>query len=836
MERQAWILRSFLAQLHSKEAEEDETDRGFAGEFMRLKRQSTKYRTDKTYPTKTAEKQENVKKNRYKDIVPFDHSRVKLSLPTSKNDSEYINASFIKGVNGSRAYIATQGPLPHTVLDFLRMVWEYNIEVIVMACREFEMGRKKCERYWPEKKEEAFVCDPFSVYCDKEDSKGDYLTRTLRLSYRSSTRTLHQLHYMNWPDHGVPDSIPPILEMLQDMRSLQAHDDVPICIHCSAGCGRTGALCVIDYTWNLVKTRRITEDFNIYDLVQDMRTQRPSVVQTKEQYELVYRTIRFLFERYLQSEEVPYLISTASESESSDLSEEFKSGPKTQDILLSQTLLSYPVEEEPWGMSNHVAALSLSMPEVCDAEAAGPSSSDVLSCLRVRDSQPQKQRPFSLQTIPTALATRREMEREESVMSQVLSQDPTFICLTVEDPYFGTESLPNSPVDPEASGGSVESLALLPQWQDNPCSTMPSLALNDQAMELPVLPASTRSDSPPPLPERTLESYLLAGDTESFEPSQRLEVIIPPNAAADALRELGVSPPSPVPPLPDRTPESFMLAIDATPGQVEQPDVSRSRLGTSSEWSGHTQDPVPQLENRIWSRSKSLKVNMKPSVPASGFSTSSYTSSDLPSPPLPPNYITPPASPQVARSLTPPLPERTPASFILVTEGGPQSSAPCLQSVTQASQRIGTSSEWSGSSQPKRFLDAVMNRSKSVRTNRSIQEPLSTVAFVAPPTVVVAGGGSPEVTVQQDQAVESRGSPSNESTDWSDKSAGKAMSRTKSLKFFKSKQKLKVAHPPPCAASGPSTSYSASLSVFKFGFGQRFGKPKGPRSQPDNWV
>lgn len=156
-------------------------------------------------------------------------------------------------------------------------------------------------------------------------------------------------------------------------------------------------------------------------------------------------------------------------------------------LLLS---FSYPVEEEPWGMSNHVAALSLSMPEVCDAEAAGPSSSDVLSCLRVRDSQPQKQRPFSLQTVPTPLATRMEREREEAVMSQLLSQVPAFVCLTVEDPYFGPESLPNSPVDPETSGGSVESLALLPQWQDNPCSTVPSLALNDQAMELPVLPGS----------------------------------------------------------------------------------------------------------------------------------------------------------------------------------------------------------------------------------------------------------------------------------------------------------------------------------------------------------
>uniref|UniRef100_A0A3B5AVW8 protein-tyrosine-phosphatase n=1 Tax=Stegastes partitus TaxID=144197 RepID=A0A3B5AVW8_9TELE len=120
---------SFLAQLERQEAVDKEAPSGIAGEFaQRLKSQSTKYRTDKTYPTKAAEKQENIKKNRYKDILP-DHSRVKLTLTTAKNDTDYINASFIKGVSGSRAYIATQGPLPHTVVDFLRMLWEYNIQV-----------------------------------------------------------------------------------------------------------------------------------------------------------------------------------------------------------------------------------------------------------------------------------------------------------------------------------------------------------------------------------------------------------------------------------------------------------------------------------------------------------------------------------------------------------------------------------------------------------------------------------------------------------------------------------------------------------------------------------
>uniref|UniRef100_A0A8C9NT14 protein-tyrosine-phosphatase n=1 Tax=Serinus canaria TaxID=9135 RepID=A0A8C9NT14_SERCA len=101
----------------------------FAEEFLKLKRQSTKYRSDKIYPTAASEQPENVKKNRYKDILPFDHSRVELSLITSDTDSHYINANFIKGVYGPRAYIATQGPLPTTVTDFWRMIWEYEVLV-----------------------------------------------------------------------------------------------------------------------------------------------------------------------------------------------------------------------------------------------------------------------------------------------------------------------------------------------------------------------------------------------------------------------------------------------------------------------------------------------------------------------------------------------------------------------------------------------------------------------------------------------------------------------------------------------------------------------------------
>ncbi|XP_029350778.1 tyrosine-protein phosphatase non-receptor type 12 isoform X2 [Echeneis naucrates] len=303
---QAGILRKFIQGVKAmSEGDEERGEDNFGNDFMRLRRLSTKYRTEKIYPTNVGEREENVKKNRYKDILPFDHSRVKLTLKTTNQDTDYINANFIKGMDGPEAYIATQGPLPNTVIDFWRMNWEYNIAVIVMACREFEMGRKKCERYFPQEGGEPMNFGPFRISWESEQARTDYCIRTLMVEYENETRRITQFHYTNWPDHDVPSSFDSILDMIGLMREYQENDDVPICVHCSAGCGRTGAICAIDYTWNLLKAGKIPEDFNVFRLIQEMRTQRHSAVQTKEQYELVHRAIAQLFQKQLQLLESP---------------------------------------------------------------------------------------------------------------------------------------------------------------------------------------------------------------------------------------------------------------------------------------------------------------------------------------------------------------------------------------------------------------------------------------------------------------------------------------------------------------------------------------------------
>ncbi|XP_053096925.1 tyrosine-protein phosphatase non-receptor type 22 [Pangasianodon hypophthalmus] len=1028
MELQAQLLRSFLAQFASKEATSAHEDGAYAVEFLKLKRQSTKYRTEKTYSTKVAERQDNAKKNRYKDIVPFDHSRVKLSLNTSKNDTDYINANFIRGVWGPMEYIATQGPLPHTVLDFWRMLWEYNVQVVVMACREFEMGRKKCERYWPETMVDVFVCEPFTIYCESEENKGDYLIRILKVTYNNSSRTLKQLHYMNWPDHGVPDSIPPILEMLQDMRMFQEQDDVPICIHCSAGCGRTGALCVIDYTWNLLKKQMIPEDFSIYDLVQDMRTQRPSIVQTKEQYVLVYRTIKFLFETHLQMIEsnskrmevlaAPTPILVDIDSKVSDFSED-----EPEPVEENRPHPCYdprcPEKEVPTELSNHVAPSAVLQPlppHMRSASPLGPkrTPTDVLNDMKnwAKSKIAQIPKPPSLQEtdlghqksqilgppllqqtdlgyhkaqipkpprlqkadlgcrksqipeLPPCQETDHGYQKSQILeppllqqtdigyqKSQILEPPPTqqtdlgyqkyqipkpprpqkadpgcdkpqipetsttnqtqhtdtlksnnpirptsvqessphhmhqaeinndgallkipSICLTVEDPYFG----PDSPM----STGSTECTGAVPLCMKNPCFTGPTLDLKSQSIELPMQDNSTGvttpmsdEDSPPPLPERTPESYILADEerpqtltptllqcTDSSLPNatdmgdmgdmgdtadkgdtgnmgemsidQNLTLVIPPDTVS---ANGGGSPPSPAPPLPERTPESFEMPNDEDLLRIavqEKPEKTVLRVGKSSEWSGNSNVDVPDF-NRSWSRSKSLRNRLSLNVPVNNQLTP-FAPLHIPSQ-EPSKSLTPPLPERTPDSflleasgtpapLTPPLPRRTPESYIVVTEEAQSNSASCQSDTVQQSQRLGTSSEWAGNSQPRTFLE-VMTRSKSVKVKSSKQECLSVVPQPDPDVGATAESVSPRA---EDQiSVDSR----RPAVEQPEKTSLPKKSRTKSLRLWKGKQKMKDA---PGSASVPPN--HGATTGFVFSFGTRFGKPKGPRSQPETWV
>ncbi|GIY64319.1 tyrosine-protein phosphatase non-receptor type 12 [Caerostris extrusa] len=203
-------------------------------------------------------------KNRYKDIVPYDKSRVILPKCDGIPGSDYINASYVKGASGALAYIAAQGPLPNTVIDFWRMIWVCDVQVVVMACNEKESGKNKCENYWPCKGEIKHYGNISVELIETSQICPDFLVRTLLVKCDSEMRDVYQFHYTSWPDHGIPDTVQPILELVRLMRDCQASETVPIVVHCSAGCGRTGTICAVDFVWACLRQGKLSEDFSLF--------------------------------------------------------------------------------------------------------------------------------------------------------------------------------------------------------------------------------------------------------------------------------------------------------------------------------------------------------------------------------------------------------------------------------------------------------------------------------------------------------------------------------------------------------------------------------------------
>ncbi|XP_055462556.1 tyrosine-protein phosphatase non-receptor type 18 isoform X8 [Psammomys obesus] len=303
MSRHLEPVRSFLEQLEARDRREGAI---LAREFSDIKARSVAWKTEGVCSTKAGSQLGNTRKNRYKDVVPYDETRVILSLLQEEGHGDYINANFIRGTDGSQAYIATQGPLPHTLLDFWRLVWEFGVKVILMACQETENGRKKCERYWAQE-QEPLQTGPFRVTLMKETPvNADIILRTLQVTFQKESRSVHQLQYMSWPDHGVPSHPDHILAMVEEARRLQGVGPGPLCVHCSAGCGRTGVLCAVDYVRQLLLTQShpisASSKWSLRCANSGLLQCRQSdYASQQEQYRFLYHTVAQLFSSTLQN-------------------------------------------------------------------------------------------------------------------------------------------------------------------------------------------------------------------------------------------------------------------------------------------------------------------------------------------------------------------------------------------------------------------------------------------------------------------------------------------------------------------------------------------------------
>uniref|UniRef100_A0A673BP58 protein-tyrosine-phosphatase n=1 Tax=Sphaeramia orbicularis TaxID=375764 RepID=A0A673BP58_9TELE len=258
---------------------------GFWEEFEVLQQQECKL----LYPRKEGQKLENKSKNRYKNILPFDTTRVEIrEMDPDIPGSDYINANYIRE---GKVFIATQGCLQNTVIDFWKMVYQENTHVIVMTTKEMERGRNKCVRYWPDLHATKEFGKVLVRNVDERPAQ-DYALRKLEVT--QPARYIWHYQYLSWPDHGVPNEPGGVLWFLEEVNRTQSTipDTGPIVVHCSAGIGRTGTIIVIDILIDIINRQGLDCDIDIPKTIQRVRQQRSGMVQTEAQYKFIYMAVQ----------------------------------------------------------------------------------------------------------------------------------------------------------------------------------------------------------------------------------------------------------------------------------------------------------------------------------------------------------------------------------------------------------------------------------------------------------------------------------------------------------------------------------------------------------------
>ncbi|XP_061185079.1 receptor-type tyrosine-protein phosphatase kappa-like [Saccostrea echinata] len=276
-------VKDLLLVIEDKEQKENA---GFTKEFKELP-------YGERFDCNTAKLEENIPKNRFKTTFPYNHSRVVLQID-DEFSSDYINANYIENMEGTRAYIASQGPKENTLVDHWRMIWQEKVNYIVMLTSLIEGRKVKCHQYWPDENDKLEI-GPFTIHLTEEKQYTNFIKRTMTLKKREVTkpRTVVQFHYTRWPDHGTPNPLN-LTNFHEHFKHNSFISNSPVLVHCSAGIGRTGTLIALDA---LEKYGRKTGKFNVIEFVRAMRKNRMSMIQNIDQYIFLYHALYETFRR-----------------------------------------------------------------------------------------------------------------------------------------------------------------------------------------------------------------------------------------------------------------------------------------------------------------------------------------------------------------------------------------------------------------------------------------------------------------------------------------------------------------------------------------------------------
>ncbi|XP_070182543.1 receptor-type tyrosine-protein phosphatase mu-like [Littorina saxatilis] len=239
-------------------------------------------------PQEAGNLQKNIRKNRFAQVMPYDRNRVILTDGYAEGSAtDFVNASYIRGFQSERAYIAAQGPRDNTVGDLWRMIWQEKISTIVMLTNISEGGKAKCKQYWPEEESNSSTYGPVTVTLTHTQRRDNFYIRTLTIKVNEETREVTQCHYVSWPDHGVPTTTS-LVRFWRYVTNRSHNDSGPLLVHCSAGVGRTGTFIGLDIG---VQAAIHDGSISVLDIVRRLRDERTLMVQAIDQYSFLHEAL-----------------------------------------------------------------------------------------------------------------------------------------------------------------------------------------------------------------------------------------------------------------------------------------------------------------------------------------------------------------------------------------------------------------------------------------------------------------------------------------------------------------------------------------------------------------